>query len=82
MTRQIAIERFTECLHLEIFKVLRSFAFVAYYIVFDRKRKFCLMFNKNAGYEHKKINFCCLSSDIAVRSEVKEANGYAIVDGE
>ena len=55
MTRLIAIQRYTDCWHLESFKVLRSFVFVAYYIVFDRKRK-----------------FCCLSSDIAVRSEVKE----------
>jgi hypothetical protein len=57
-----AIQRYTECWHIESFEVLRSFAFVAYYIVFDRKRK-----------------FCCLSSDIAVRSVVKEAKGYAIV---
>jgi hypothetical protein len=62
MPRLIAIQRYTECLHLEIFKVLRSFAFVASYILFDRRRK-----------------FCSLSSDIAVRSEVKAAKVYAIV---
>ena len=62
MTRLIAIQRYTDCWRLESLRVLRSSAFVACYIVFDRKRK-----------------FCCLSSDIAVRSEVKEAKGYAIV---
>ena len=62
LPRLIATQRYTECLHLEIVKVLRSFAFVACYIVFDRKLK-----------------FSCLSSDIVLRSEVKEAKGYIIV---
>jgi len=42
VTRLIVIQHYTECWHLQSLKVLRSFAFVACYIVFDRNENFAV----------------------------------------